>query len=129
MVRLLGIQLPDNKNIEIALSYLYGVGPTLSKKILKETRIDANAKAGKLSADELNRLKDYIEKNHRIEGELRRDILMNIRRLKAIGSWRGMRHSRGLPVRGQRTKTNTRTVRGNVRKTVGSGRKPAATPT
>jgi small subunit ribosomal protein S13 len=129
MVRLLGIQLPDNKNIEIALSYLYGVGPTLSKKILKETHVDSNAKAGKLSTDELNRLKDYIEKNYRIEGELRRDILVNIRRLKAIGSWRGMRHSRGLPVRGQRTKTNTRTVRGNVRKTVGSGRKPAATPT
>ena len=129
MVRLLGIQLPDNKNIAIALRHLYGVGPSLSNKILKETKVDSTTKTGKLTSEELNRLKEYIEKNYRIEGDLRRDILMNIRRLKGIGSWRGMRHSRGLPVRGQRTKTNTRTVRGNVRKTVGSGRKPPSTPT
>ncbi len=129
MVRLLGIQLPDNKRVDIALGYLYGVGATLSRDILQATRIAPETKMGKLTSDELNRLKEYVEKNYKIEGELRREILMNIRRLKAIGSWRGMRHARGLPVRGQRTKTNTRTVRGNVRKTGGSGRKPAATPT
>ncbi|MBI4122754.1 MAG: 30S ribosomal protein S13 [Parcubacteria group bacterium] len=129
MVRLLGIQLPDNKRVDIALGYLYGVGPALSKDIIKAIRIAPETKVGKLTSDELNRLKEYVEKNYKIEGELRREILMNVRRLKAIGSWRGMRHSRGLPTRGQRTKTNNRTVRGNVRKTVGSGRKPAATPT
>ncbi|MBI2452834.1 MAG: 30S ribosomal protein S13 [Parcubacteria group bacterium] len=129
MVRLLGIQLPDNKRADIALGYLYGVGAALSRDILRATRIAPETKMGKLTSDELNRVKEYVEKNHKIEGELRREILMNVKRLKAIGSWRGMRHARGLPVRGQRTKTNTRTVRGNVRKTVGSGRKPAATPT
>ncbi|HEY4476245.1 MAG TPA: 30S ribosomal protein S13 [Candidatus Paceibacterota bacterium] len=129
MVRLLGIQLPDNKRADIALGYLYGVGAALSRDILQAARIAPATKMGKLTSEELNRLKEYVEKNYKIEGELRREILMNIRRLKAIGSWRGMRHARGLPVRGQRTKTNTRTVRGNVRKTVGSGRKPAATPT
>ena len=129
MVRLLGIQLPDNKRVDIALGYLYGVGVALSRDILQATRIAPETKMGKLTSDELNRLKEYVEKNYKIEGELRREILMNIRRLKVIGSWRGTRHARGLPVRGQRTKTNTRTVRGNVRKTVGSGRKPPAMPT
>ena len=82
-----------------------------------------------LTADELNALKEIVEKNYKIEGELKRQKMANIKRLKDIGCWRGFRHIRGLPARGQKTKTNTRTVRGNVRKTVGSGRKPAATPT
>ena len=129
MPRLLGITIPDKKNIDIALTYLYGVGVNSAREILKQAAIDPFKKAGTLKPEELNRLKEIIEKSYKIEGELRREITGNIKRLKEIGSWRGMRHMRGLPARGQRTSTNNRTVRGNVRKTVGSGRKPAATPT
>lgn len=129
MPRIAGISIPDNKQIEIGLTYIYGVGPSLSKKILKQAQIDPKRKASELSAEEISRLKDIIEKNYIIEGELRREKMMNIKRLKDIGSWRGLRHIKGLPVRGQRTKTNTRTVRGNIRKTVGSGRKPSAEAT
>ena len=129
MPRLLGVSIPDNKNIEIALTYVHGIGRPLSKKILESARIKSFVKASALSAEELNRLKEFIEKNYKTEGELRRQVMMNVRRLKDIGSWRGVRHMKKLPVRGQRTKTNTRTVRGNVRKTVGSGRKPPASAT
>ncbi|HZX50268.1 MAG TPA: 30S ribosomal protein S13 [Candidatus Paceibacterota bacterium] len=129
MPRLVGINIPDNKQIGIALTYIYGIGPALSKKILAAARIDPIKRASQLKTEELNALKEVIEKNYRIEGELRRDIMMNIRRLHAIGAWRGVRHAKHLPVRGQRTRTNNRTVRGNVRKTVTSGRKPAASPT
>jgi len=101
----------------------------LSRKILQEAKINPFQKAKDLTSDDISRLKEIIEKKHKIEGELRREVMMNIKRLKDIGAWRGMRHIRGLPVRGQRTRTNTRTVRGNVRKTVGSGRKPPATST
>jgi small subunit ribosomal protein S13 len=129
MPRIAGINIPDNKQIGIALTYIYGVGISLSRKILKEAKIDGSRRASELKAEELNSIKDIIEKNHRIEGELRREILVSIRRLHDIGSWRGSRHAKHLTVRGQRTKTNSRTVRGNVRKTVTSGRKPAASPT
>jgi small subunit ribosomal protein S13 len=129
MPRIAGVNIPDNKRIVIALTYIYGIGNSLSPKILKEVKIDANKKAGELTSEEVNSLRDLIEKDYKIEGDLRRQIMINIKRLKDIGTWRGMRHIRKLPVRGQRTKTNTRTVRGNLRKTIGSGRKPAATPT
>lgn len=129
MPRLLGVNIPDNKQIATSLTYIYGIGLPLSKKILKEAKIDAWRRASDLKAEELNQLKELIEKNYRIEGELRREIMLNIRRLHTIGSWRGSRHAKRLTVRGQRTRTNSRTVRGNVRKTVTSGRKPAATPT
>lgn len=129
MPRIIGVNIPENKQIEIALTYIYGIGRSLSRKVLDEAKIERTKKASELNAQELARLKDIIEKEHKIEGELKRQILMNIKRLKDIGSWRGFRHIKGLPTRGQRTKTNTRTVRGNVRRTVGSGRKPAATPT
>ena len=129
MPRILGINIPENKHIGISLTYMYGIGRSLSKKILAEAKIEESKKASDLSSEELNRLKEIIEKNYRIEGELRRETIMSIRRLHDIGSWRGMRHSRRLTVRGQRTRTNSRTVRGNVRKTVSSGRKPAATTT
>jgi len=129
MPRIAGVNIPENKRIEIALTYIYGIGRVLSKRILDELKIDFNKKASELSAKEVNDLKDYIEKKYKIEGDLRRQVMINVKRLKDIGSWRGMRHARGLPVRGQRTKTNNRTVRGNVRKTMGSGRKPSATPT
>ncbi|MFH1967816.1 MAG: 30S ribosomal protein S13 [bacterium] len=126
MPRIAGVNIPENKRIEISLTYVYGIGRHLSKKILNELKIDINKKASDLSPAEVNSLKEYIEKNYKIEGDLRRQIMINIKRLKDVGAWRGMRHSKGLPVRGQRTKTNNRTVRGNVRKTMGSGRKAAA---
>jgi len=129
MPRIAGVNIPENKQIGIGLSYIYGIGPALSKKVLVLAKIDFQRKASELNQEEISRLKDIIEKDYKIEGELRREIMMNIKRLKDINCWRGVRHIKGLPVRGQRTKTNNRTIRGNVRKTVGSGRKPAAEPT
>ncbi len=129
MPRIAGVNIPDNKRIEIALTYIYGIGQSLSNKILAQAKIDVNIRANKLTPEEINRLREIIEKGLRVEGELRRDRMMNIKRLKDIGAYRGVRHVKGLPVRGQRTKTNTRTVRGNIRKTVGSGRKPATEKT
>ncbi|MBU2539892.1 30S ribosomal protein S13 [Patescibacteria group bacterium] len=129
MPRIAGVNIPDNKKIEIALTYIYGIGRALSIKILKGAEIDSNKQAKDLTAQEINKLKEYIDKNYKIEGDLRRQIMVNIKRLKDVGCWRGIRHIKKLPVRGQRTKTNTRTVRGNVRKTMGSGRKPPAAPT
>lgn len=129
MARIGGINIPDNKKIEVALTYIYGIGNFLSKKILAATKVSPDKKAGELTAQEIGSLKNYIETNYKTEGDLKREKMTNIKRLRDIGCWRGMRHAKGLPTRGQRTKTNNRTVRGNVRKTVGSGRKPAATPT
>lgn len=129
MPRIAGVNIPENKRIEIALTYIHGIGRPLSKKILHEVKIDANKKAEGLTQEEVNALRELIEKNHKIEGDLRRQVMINVKRLKDIGAWRGLRHIKKLPVRGQRTKTNTRTVRGNVRKTMGSGRKPATSPT
>ena len=129
MSRIAVINIPENKRIEIALTYIYGIGRPLSAEILKAAKIDVNKRSQNLTPDEINILKNIIEKNHKIEGDLRRQIMINIKRLKDIGSFRGSRHAKGLPTRGQRTKTNNRTVRGNVRKTIGSGRKPAASPT
>ena len=125
MPRIVGVNIPPEKRIEISLTYIYGIGVSLSKKILAEAKIDPDKKASKLTADEVNKLKDIIEKKFKTEGFLKRDIMSSIKRLKEIGSWKGFRHIKKLPVRGQRTKTNNRTVRGNVRKTVGSGRKIA----
>ncbi len=129
MPRIAGVNIPENKQIEVSLAYIYGIGRALARKILNQLKIEPTRRASQLATDEVGRLKEFIEKNFKIEGELRREIMMNIKRLKDIGSWRGIRHIKGLPVRGQRTRTNNRTVRGNVRKTVGSGRKPPATAT
>ncbi len=129
MPRIAGVNIPDNKRIETALTYIYGIGDSLSKKILTEIKINSSKKAKDLTAQEVNQLREIIEKNYKIEGDLRRQIMVNIKRLKDVGCWRGLRHIKGLPVRGQRTKTNTRTIRGNVRKTMGSGRKPPSAPT
>jgi len=129
MPRIAGVNIPDNKRIEISLTYIYGIGRTLSNKILAQAKVDPNIRAQKLTAEEINRLREIIEKSLRVEGELRREKMMNIKRLKDVGSYRGSRHVKGLPVRGQRTKTNTRTVRGNVRKTMGSGRKTSSEKT
>jgi len=129
MPRIAGVNIPENKRIVVSLTYIYGIGQSLSKKILEEMKLDINKKASDLTPKEVNDLKDFIEKKYKIEGDLRRQIMINVKRLKDIGAWRGLRHMKGLPVRGQRTKTNNRTVRGNVRKTMGSGRKPPAMAT
>ena len=101
--------------MEIALTYIYGIGASLAKKILKQANLNPSLKAKDLTADQINKLKEIIDKNYKIEGLLKRDIISNIKRLKEIGSWKGHRHMKNLPVRGQRTKTNSRTGRGNVR--------------
>ncbi|MFH1575690.1 MAG: 30S ribosomal protein S13 [Candidatus Nealsonbacteria bacterium] len=129
MPRIAGINIPENKQILIALTYIFGIGRPLSGKILEQVKIKPETKASALTAAEVGKLKDFIEKNYKIEGELRRERIVDIKRLKDIGCWKGIRHIKGLPVRGQQTRTNTRTVRGNVRKTVGSGRKSASEPT
>ncbi len=129
MPRIAGVNIPDNKRIEIALTYIYGLGDVLSRKILKEADVDVDIRAGKLSIEQVNKLREIIEKKYKVEGELRRTKMMNIKRLKDISCYRGGRHAKGLPTRGQRTKTNTRTVRGNVRRTMGSGRKSSAQKT
>ena len=129
MARIAGVTLPNEKRIEIGLTYIFGIGRTLSNSILKTANIDPNIRVKDLPEDQVNKLREIIEKKHKVEGELKREILLNIKRLKEIDSYRGSRHSKRLPVRGQRTKTNTRTVRGNVRHTMGSGRKPTAQKT
>lgn len=128
MARISGVNIPDNKRIEIALTYVYGIGPTSARLILKTIKMDPDKRAKDLTSDEVAKLQGVIDKNYRVEGELRREVLENVKRLKEVGTWRGSRHARKLPIHG-RTKTNSRTLRGNVRKTMGSGRRPAATPT
>jgi len=122
-MRIVGINIPDNKRIEIALTYIYGVGRTASNKILSVAKVNPDKRAKELTPDEVNRLKIALEKGFKIEGELRQVLKQNIARLAHISSYRGLRHKKRLPVRGQRTKTNSRTVRGNVRKTAGSGKR------
>lgn len=121
-MRVAGITLPTNKRMEIALTAVYGIGRPRAKKILDEAKVDWGKKTTDLSAAEENKLRELIEA-YKIEGDLKREISANIKRLKDIKSYRGSRHAKGLPVRGQRTKTNSRTRRGNVRKTMASGRK------
>ena len=128
-IRIAGITLPAQKRIEAALPILYGIGFSRGRKILAEVKIDPGKKTADLTETEVSRLKDYIEGNFKVEGQLRQEISQNIKRLKEIGSYRGVRHIRGMPVRGQRTKNNSRTVRGNVRKTAGSGRKSTSEKT
>jgi small subunit ribosomal protein S13 len=129
MIRIAGINIPDNKRIEISLTYIYGIGRTTSQKILDELGIDRNIRTKDLVEAVANKLREAVEKKYRVEGELRHEVKQNIKRLKEIGCYRGSRHQKNLPSRGQRTKTNTRTVRGNVRKTMGSGRKKASEKT
>jgi small subunit ribosomal protein S13 len=129
MVRIAGVNIPDNKRVEIALTYIYGIGLTTSQKILKDLSISPDIRTKDLTSEQANNLREAVEKKHRVEGELRHLIKQNIKRLKEIGSYRGSRHQKGLPSRGQRTKTNTRTLKGNVRKTMGSGRKKSDSKT
>ena len=129
MARIAGITLPNEKRVQIGLTYIFGIGHALADQILKETGVNPDTRVKNLTEQQVNKLREAIEKKYKVEGELKREILLNIKRLKEIDSSRGSRHSKKLPVRGQRTKTNTRTVRGNVRKTMGSGRKPTAQKT
>ncbi len=122
-MRIFGVNIPDEKRIDVALTYLYGIGSTLSRRSVVAAKIDPAKRAKQLTAEEVARIQGFIEKNFRVEGDLRQEIKRNIGRLKDLQSYRGMRHSRRLPVRGQRTRTNSRTVRGNVRKTAGSGKR------
>ena len=122
-VRISGVNIPDNKRVEIALTYIYGIGKSKANEVLAKIGIDRDLKVNKISAGDITKLRNEIEDNYVLEGELKRQVMMNIKRLKEIGSYRGLRHSKGLPVRGQRTKTNTRTVRGNKRVTMSSGRR------
>lgn len=122
-MRIAGITIPDNKRVEAALPYIYGVGASRSREILRASEIDANKRAKDLTPQEVSKIKEYIEEHFKIEGELRQEIKQHIQLLKDTHAYRGTRHARGLPARGQRTKTNNRTVRGNVRKTAGSGKR------
>ena len=123
MARISGVDIPGNKRIEVSLCYIYGIGPAVSRKILAQTGIDVAKKAKDLSEEEISRLREVIDKGYRVEGDLRKEIGTNISRLTEIGSYRGMRHRRRLPVRGQRTRTNARTRRGPRQTVAGRGRR------
>lgn len=122
MARIAGVDLPRDKRVEIALTYIYGIGKPTSQQILAQTGVNPDTRVKGLTEEEVNRLRDAIEKNFKVEGDLRREIALNIKRLIEIGCYRGLRHRRGMPVRGQRTKTNARTRKG-PKKTVGVRRK------
>ncbi len=124
MARIAGVDIPRDKRVEVALTYIYGIGPSTSKKILGRTRISPDTRVKNLTEDEVARLREVIDREYKVEGDLRREVNLNIKRLIEIGSYRGLRHRRGLPVRGQRTRTNARTKRG-PRRTV-AGRKKAS---
>jgi small subunit ribosomal protein S13 len=122
MARIAGINLPNEKRLEIALTYLYGVGLSRSQKICAETKVDPNVRIKDVSETDLEKIRQYVSKNFRVEGDLRTEVTQNIKRLKDINSYRGLRHSHNLPAHGQRTKTNARTKRGK-KVTMGSGRR------
>ena len=122
MARIAGVDIPREKRVEIALTYIFGIGLTTSKKALAATNVNPDTRVRDLTEDEVNRLREYIDRDIRVEGDLRREVALNIKRLQEIGSYRGIRHRRNLPVRGQRTRTNARTKRGQ-RRTVGARRK------
>ena len=123
MARISGVDLPNDKRVEIALTYIYGIGLTSSKEILDETGINPDKRVKDLADDEINKLRKAIEKGYKIEGDLRTEVAMNIKRLMDIGCYRGIRHRRGLPVRGQNTKNNSRTRKGNRRPVLSKKRK------
>ena len=122
MARISGVDVPNDKRIEISLTYIFGIGRTKSNQILKNTGIDPDKRAKELTDDEINKIRDEIEKNHKVESDLKREVALNIKRLTEIGCYRGVRHRKNLPVRGQRTKTNARTRKG-PRKVVSRSKK------
>ena len=123
MARIAGVDIPRNKQVRISLQYIYGIGPTLSQKILAQADVNAEVKTDDLTEGEVNRLREIIDQEHKVEGELRKDINSNIKRLMEIGSYRGMRHRHNLPVRGQNTRTNARTQRGSRKTVAGRGKR------
>jgi small subunit ribosomal protein S13 len=122
MSRIAGVDIPRDKRVEIALTYIYGIGKSTSQNILAATQIDPNVRVKDLDENQLTRLREYIDRNYQVEGDLRREVNMNIKRLMEIGCYRGLRHRRNLPVRGQRTRTNARTRRGAKRTVAGKKR-------
>ncbi len=123
MARIAGVDLPNNKRIEVALTYIYGIGLSSSQKILQEAQVNPDTRVKDLTDEEINQLRKIIEKSYKVEGDLRTQIAMDIKRLMDIGCYRGIRHRRGLPVRGQNTKNNARTRKGNRKVSVGSKKK------
>ncbi len=123
MARIAGVTLPSQKRLIIALQYIYGIGENRAVDVLDKAKVSGDIRVKDLSLEQENAVRAVVEKDYRVEGELRREVMSNIKRLKDIGAYRGTRHAKGLPARGQRTKSNSRTVRGNVRKTAGSGRR------
>ena len=126
MARIAGVDLPRHKRIEIALTYIYGIGPTRAKEILAHTGVNPDTRVHSLSPEDIARLREFISRNYKVEGDLRREVQMNIKRLMDIGCYRGLRHRRGLPVRGQRTRTNARTRKGPRKTVAGRGRRRGA---
>ena len=126
MARIEGIDLPRNKRIEVALTYIFGIGPTRAKEIIHNTQVNPDIRVKDLSEAEVGALREYIGKNFKVEGDLRREVQMNIKRLIEIGCYRGMRHRRNLPARGQRTRTNARTAKGPKKTVAGRGRRRGA---
>jgi small subunit ribosomal protein S13 len=122
LARIAGVDLPRDKRIEVALTYIYGIGPTLSKRVLRTTGINPDTRVRELTEEEIGKLRETLDKDFHVEGDLRREVSLNIKRLMEIGSYRGLRHRRGLPVRGQNTKNNARTRKG-IKRTVGVRRK------
>jgi len=127
MARIAGVDIPKNKQAWASLQYIYGIGPTLSQKILTQTGISPDTKADSLTEEEVNRLREVIDHQYKVEGELRKEVNLNIKRLIEIGSYRGIRHRHGLPVRGQRTRTNARAQRGARKTVAGRGQRRGAT--
>ena len=123
MARIAGVDIPRNKQIWVSLQYIYGIGSSLSQRILAQTGINADTKTGDLTEDEVNRLRELIDHQYKVEGEIRKEVNLNIKRLIEIGSYRGIRHRRGLPVRGQRTRTNARAKRGSRKTVAGRGQR------
>jgi small subunit ribosomal protein S13 len=127
MARIAGVDIPRNKHIGIALQYIYGIGPSISQRILAQTGVSPDIKVGNLTEDEVNRLRELIDREYMVEGELRKEVTLNIKRLIEIGSYRGIRHRHGLPLRGQRTRTNARTKRGPRKTVAGRGQRRGMT--
>lgn len=121
MPRIAGVDIPDDKQVRISITRIFGVGPSLGEQIAKRANVDPMTETGKLTDNEIMKIRNIVEQKHTVEGELREEIKRNIQRLKDIGCYRGERHKKDLPVRGQQTQTNSRTVRGNVRQTVATG--------
>ena len=126
MARIEGVDLPRNKRVEVGLTYLYGIGPTRAQEILTQTKVNPDIRVKDLSEADVQAIREFISKNYKVEGDLRREVQMSIKRLIEIGSYRGMRHRRNLPVRGQRTRTNSRTRKGTKKTVAGRGRRRGA---